>query len=127
MGYRKIPTIHTVDDVPGEEGLIVRMQSVSFGKVRQLVKLMDDDTGDEDVMNEIASVFVDKIVSWNLEDEKGVPVPTTLEAVDEQDFALVLGVVNAWLNKITGVGDDLGKDSSSGAKFPGQPVTMEAL
>ena len=124
MGYRKVPTIHTIDDIPGEDGLIIRMQGISFGKVRRVTKLLDDE-GDG-ALEEIGKLVISKLVSWNLEDQDG-PVPTTVEALDELDFSLVLKLVNAWLDCMTGVGDELGKDSSSGAKFPGQPVTMEAL
>lgn len=125
MGYRKIPTIHTIDDIPGEEGFVVRLQSISFGKVRRVTALLDSE-GDG-ALEEIGKLVVSKIVSWNLEDGDGQPVPVTVEEFDELDFSLVLKVVNAWLDRMTGVSDDLGKDSLSGAKFPGQPVTMEAL
>jgi hypothetical protein len=77
-------------------------------------------------MEEISAQLGNALVSWNLEDEDG-PVPATLEAIEEQDFSLIMSVVNSWLSAITGVSDDLGKDSPSGPQFPGQPVTMEAL
>lgn len=125
MGYRKVPTIHTIDDIAGEDGLIVRLQGISFGKVRRVTSLLDNE-GDG-ALGEIGELVVSKLVSWNLEDEHGQPIPVTQEEFDELDFALVLKIVNAWLDRMTGVGDDLGKDSSSGVKFPGQPVTMEAL
>ena len=125
MGYRKVPTIHTIDDIPGEDGLIVRMQGISFGKVRRVTALLDDE-GDG-ALEEIGKLVVSKLVSWNLEDGDGRAIPVTIEEFDELDFQLVLKLVNAWLDRMTGVSDDLGKDSSSGVKFPGQPVTMEAL
>jgi hypothetical protein len=124
MGYRRVPTIHTLDDIEGEPGLEVRVKSIPFGKVRRLLRLLDDETSE--VMEEISAQLGNALVSWNLEDEDG-PVPATLEAIEEQDFSLVMSVVNSWLSAITGVSDDLGKDSPSGPQFPGQPVTMEAL
>lgn len=125
MGYRRVPVIHTLDEIEGEEGLVVRVKSISFGKVRRLLKLMDDDTAD--VMDEISAQLVEALVSWNLEDEDEQPVPATAEGIEGQDFGLVMAIVNTWLSKITGVDDDLGKGSPSGPQFPGQPVTMEAL
>jgi hypothetical protein len=127
VGYRKTPTIHTIDDIEGEEGLIVRMQGISFGKVRQITALLGDDSDDGEAMGEIAKLTVSKLVSWNLEDGEGVPVPVTLEGFESQEFDLILKVVNAWLDRMTGVSADLGKGSPSGESFPGQPVTMEAL
>jgi hypothetical protein len=127
VGYRKIPTIYTLDEIKGEPGLVVRMKTISFGKVRRLLALMDSDTNDSEVMGEISSQLVANLVSWNLEKEDGTVWPETLESIDEQEYELVLGMVNAWLDKITGTSEELGKDSSSGEKFPGQLPTMEAL
>lgn len=126
MGYRRVPTIYTLDKIPGEDGLIVRIKTISFGKVRRLIKLMGDDSGDDDIMGEINAQLARNLVSWNLEGEEG-EVPATAEGIDDQDFDLVLKIVNSWLDAITGVTEDLGKGSSSGEKFPGQPLTMEAL
>jgi hypothetical protein len=127
MGYRRVPVIYTLDKIPGEEGLIVRMKTISFGKVRRIIALMDDETGDDSVMDEISDQVSKALVSWNLEAEDGTEVPATGEGMEGQDFDLVLKIVNSWLDAITGVSKDLGKDSSSGEKFPGQPLTMEAL
>ena len=126
MGYRRVPVIHTIDDVPDEEGFIYRMKGISFGKVRQMIKLLDDEENKESV-DEVAKRFVESLVSWNLEDEEGTPVPPTTEGVDDQDFDFILKLVNHWMDRLTGPDEDLGKDSSSGEKFPGQPLTMEAL
>ena len=127
MGYRRVPVIYTLDKIPDEEGLVVRMKTISFGKVRRIIALMDDETGDDSVMDEISDQVSKALVSWNLEDEDGAEVPATGEGMEGQDFDLVLKIVNSWLDAITGVSKDLGKDSSSGEKFPGQPLTMEAL
>lgn len=127
MGYRRIPTIYTLDKIDGEDGLVVRLKGISFGKVRRLLNLMDGDTGNDKVMDEISSQLSANLVSWNLEDEHGVPVREDTEGIDAQDFDLVLKIVEAWLSNITGPDDELGKGSPSGEKFPGQPLTMEAL
>lgn len=125
MGYKRIPVIYTLNEIPGEEGLIVRMKTISFGKVRRLIRLLED-SGDENVMDAISGEMSANLVSWNLEDDNG-PVDASTEGIDAQDFDLVLKVVNSWLDAITGVSAELGKDSSGGGKFPGQPMTMETL
>lgn len=127
MGYRRIPTIYTLDKIKDEDGLIVRMKSISFGKVRRLIALLDGDTGNDEVMGAISDQLVANLVSWNLEDEHGVPVPETAQGIDDQDFDLILKIVESWLDQITGPDAELGKGSPSGASFPGQPLTMEAL
>lgn len=125
MGYKKVPVIHTLTDIPGEDGLIVRLKSISFGKVRRLIRLSDSE--DESSMDEISEQFVQALVSWNLEDENDQPVPTTLEGVEDQDFDFIMKIVSAWLDRLTGPSEELGKGSQPGAQFPGQPLTMELL
>lgn len=126
MGYKKVPVIHTLNEIEGEDGLVVRVKSVSFGKVRKLMRLTGADDEDESSVEEIAKMFLDALVSWNLEDDEG-PVPTTAEAVEEQDFDFIMKIVNAWLGRMTGPDEELGKGSSGGEKFPGRPLTMELL
>lgn len=127
MGYRKVPTIYDLEFEGALEGLNVRVKSVKFGKVRRLIALMDSDEKDVEVMEEITKSLVDAIVSWDYQDEHGNDIPATAEGIDELEFADVLAIVNAWLDKITGPTEELGKDSPSGSPFPGQPATMEAL
>lgn len=128
MGYKKVPTIHTLDSIDGEDGLVVRLKSVSFGKVRRLLKLVEG-SDEQEVMNELVVSLERAIVSWNLEDEDG-PVGTDLASIEAQEFDFVLKIINTWLDKMTGVSSadgDLGKGSPSGESFPGRPLTMEAL
>lgn len=125
MGYRRVPTIYTLTDVEGHEGLVVRMQGVKFGKVRRMLSIGDDVTDQE--MNDIQKMFVGALVSWNLEDENGNPIPANSDGVDDQDFDFILAIINSWMGQMTGPDKDLGKGSSSGGTFPGRPLTMEEL
>lgn len=129
MGYRKIPRIHTLE-FDGEllNGLVVRMKSVSFGKVRRLIAAVGDETGDDtEAMDSVVSLLAESLVSWTLEDETGAPVEPGMDGLDLLDFDEVMEIADKWLEAITGPSKDLGKGSSSGATFPGQPLTMEAL
>ncbi|HKZ21165.1 MAG TPA: hypothetical protein VJQ57_13775 [Acidimicrobiia bacterium] len=130
MGYRRVPTVYTLDSIPEEEGLIVRMTSIRLGKMRRLMTLTADDKADDAAMGEILDLFQQSLVSWNLEEfEDGTPVPTTREGVEDQEVELIMRIVGAWMDEMTGTDgpDDLGKGSTGGGKFPGRPLTMEAL
>lgn len=127
MGYRKIPTIHTLEFDGALEGLVVRLRSIPFGKVRKLISLIEDEQKDDAVMEQLTVQLTEAIVSWNLEDEYGRAVQVSKEAIEDLEFQDVMELVDKWLDRITGPSKDLGKDSSSGATFPGQPLTMEAL
>ena len=126
MGYRRIPTVHTLDSIKGEEGLVVRMKSIRLGKLRKMMKLSAES---EQESEELFVMFQESLISWNLEDENGHPVPTTMDGVDDQEPELIMAIVEEWMDRLTGTNGpgDLGKDSTAGEKFPGQPLTMEAL
>lgn len=130
MAKIKTPRIIDLDFTGSEllDGLHVRVFSIKFGKIRQLIGLMDQDDKDVEVMNEISGLLAKSLVSWDFLEEDGVtPVPATLESIDDMEFDEVIEIVNKWLDTMTGPSDELGKDSSSGEKFPGRPLTMEAL
>jgi len=127
MARRRIPRIYTLEFDGELEGLTVRVKSIKFGKVRELLALMDAENQDAETMDEIARMLAQSIVSWDFEDEYGQPIPVTQEAVDDLEFGEVMAITNKWLDNITGPTPDLGKDSNSGGNFPGQPLTMAAL
>lgn len=129
MGYRKIPTIYTLDKLPEEDGLIVRMKAVRIGRLRQLMKTVSAaEQGDDDTtLDEMFALLQEGLISWNLEDENGVPVPADMSGIDQQELPFVLKILSAWLENMTGPDEELGKGSPSGARFPGRPLTMEAL
>ena len=128
MGYRKIPTIYTLDDIKGEEGLIVRMKAIKVGALRKVMKATSNrgDSSDES-MEEVIALMAKSLVSWNLEDEKGKPVPANAKGIDDQELELLLAIMEAWMDAMIGVDEDLGKGSTSGASSPAPPLTMEAL
>jgi len=128
MGYRRTPTIHTIDDVPGEDGLIVRLQTIRIGRLRKLMTATAS-AGDDELdgaVDEILDLLAEGLVSWNLEDDKG-PVPANREGIDDQEMGFIMAVIECWVDRMTIVPDELGKGSPSGAKSLVPPLTMEAL
>lgn len=129
MGFKKVPTIYTLTFEDTDwEGLEVRMKSTSFGTIRRLFRLLNDDAaGDLDSVEAIVKLLAGHLVSWNMEDENDQPVTADEKGLDDQDFGFIMELSNRYLDQVTGVVGDLGKDSTSGEKFPGQLPTMEAL
>lgn len=133
MGYKKVPIIYTLDGPGGRDGLIVRMKSMKIGQMRKIVRMLDDDDLDTSVLlDEMVKQVGNGLVSWNMEypddhELAGQPIPATPDEVDQLDFDELKDILTEWLDQVTGPGEDLGKDSSSGERFPGQPLTMEAL
>lgn len=134
MGHRKVPTIYTLTEIKGEEGAVVRMKAIKIGKLRKLMRVISVDEKDMTpaMLDEIFSLLLEGLVSWNLEyeqghEKEGQPLPTTMEGVDELELTTLMNILNEWLENMTGVDDELGKGSPSGENFPGRPLTMEAL
>lgn len=73
--------------------------------------------------------FADSLVSWNLEDENGAPIPCTREALFGQvDNDLALSLATEWLERLGGkVDDPLPTSSPSGEPSPVASIPMEAL
>ena len=58
------------------------------------------------------------LVSWNLDDEDGNPVPATYEGLRAQDFEFVMQVMKAYMNALAVVPKDSDSDSSAGGTSP---------
>src|SRR4249920_2824864 len=116
MGYRHEPKTYllTFDD-PALNGLEVRCGSLSIGE------LNDDDI-------KLFESFAKHLISCNLEDEDGQPIPTTLEAIEDYpDVDFITTMATAWMNAVVSVDDELGKGSPSGNTFPEGSLPMEPL
>lgn len=128
MGYRKVPNIYTLEFDGDFKGLVVRLKSIKIGEMRRMLRLIDaEEDNTVEVLDNMVALIGKGLVSWNLEDEEGNPVEPNQDAVDELEFDLLKVILDEWLDQVSGPSEDLGKDSPSGEKFPGQPLTMEEL
>jgi hypothetical protein len=71
--------------------------------------------------------FLGALVSWNLCDEDGAPVPATRDGLLTQEPAHVMRIVRAWQRAVSDVGAGLGKDSTGGPPSDLPSLTMEPL
>lgn len=115
---------------PGMAEYEVRVRSISLGKLLALGDQPDRaraGAGLEEV-RELINVFCERLQSWNLTDETDegvdIPVPTTVDGLLELDAGDALAMVIAWLDAITAVTESLGKDLTSGERFPEASIPM---
>jgi hypothetical protein len=74
--------------------------------------------------------FGDALVSWNLEDEDGTPVPCTREGLFSIDNDLALALATEWIERLGGKVDEaspLDGTSPSGELSQVASIPMEAL
>jgi hypothetical protein len=129
MGYKAKLKTYLVRFDEGHEfhGAEARLSGMTYGEWEVAAGL---DGGDGDT-NGAASVrrFVDHLISWNIEEEDGKPLPTTMDAVKTIDHDLVTALNNAWIRTLIGVhdADPLPESSPSGEPSLVESVPMEAL
>lgn len=133
MGYvreRKVYRLRFVDD--DMAGLVVEAHSTNLGAFLDVAEWVDIDptsTSPED-LRKLASLFetfADALVSWNLEEPAGVPVPATLEGLRSQDVDFCLAIIRAWFEAVGGVPGPLGARSSAGELSLEASIPMEPL
>lgn len=110
-------------------GLEVKCATVSLGQLLAVGEQADRLRLGEglDAAKGLVELFTSKIKSWNLEDEKGEPVPVSLDAVFDLDYQLGSLMILTWQNAMTQAGAELGKGSNSGQQSVPPNFPMEPL
>ena len=123
-GFRKKSQLYTLKWAEGQElaGLEVVTKGLTIDRLNSILPLAESlqDTGRSlpDKMAEADKLFrsfARSLVSWNLEDEDGNPVPATYEGVADQDFDFALKLILVWVDSVAGVDIPLPPSSASGA------------
>jgi hypothetical protein len=135
VGFKRKRSNYKLTFADGHElsGLVVVMKSTSVGRLIELQRLgeqaggADDDTAPPEALEEMVQLLADGIVEWNLEDEHDRPIPPGRDALMDEDPAFLMALIEAWSQAMSGVSDDLGKDSTSGESFPEESLPMETL
>ncbi|WP_432129589.1 hypothetical protein [Streptomyces tendae] len=126
---RKTVTLEFGDEHGDFAGLEVEIASLSMGEFFEMSKLVHKDDMSEEGVEALLKAFDRVLIGWNVEEEDGTPVPATFGGLMSMDLEFNLKIIETWLKAVSPpeATSDLGKDSTSGDRFPGQPVTMEAL
>lgn len=128
MGYKRNPKVYNLKFGEDTEypGLEVQVRSLSMGQLIAARTGKDDDDG-KDGTEALIELLADRIIGWNLEDEDGTPVPTTLEAMKGEDSDLIMAIVDQWTDAVAGVKAPLDGTSNSGEISPVASIPTETL
>lgn len=102
------------------EGLEVMARSLTTG---QLIELQEAQKGGMHAA--VTTMFAAALVSWNLEDEDGSPVPATLEGVRSMEIDFNNAVIGAWTDAVVGVKAPLSPTSSDGQPSVEASIPMD--
>jgi hypothetical protein len=113
---------------PDFAGIEVKVRSTSLGRVLELRDQADAARNGSglDELSGLVNEFVDKLDSWNVEDDDG-PVPPTRNGLLTLDLSDALYIITSWFDAMMSVNEDLGKESTSGGSFPEVNIPMEPL
>lgn len=124
QGYRRQRTVYTVRYAQ-HPGLWVRAKAPSTQTYIDLAS--KGENPNVETVIEMARTFIDNVLDWNLEDEDGTPVPTTMEALLAEEWDFMEDLVQGWMEAVAGTGDSLKKDSPGGERVIMDSIPMEPL
>ena len=111
------------------EGATIKVRSVSFGKLMDVAGLAEAARGGVKLaeVKELLELFVERLEFWDLADEDGSLIPTTMEGLLSLEPDIALEIVLTWADVLVSVkrDRDLGKGSTSGEPFPEAHIPME--
>ena len=126
MGFQYQARVYNlVFDDPNLNGLEVKVGSLSIGELRRITERPDGE--DSETTEVMLASFAKALISWNLEDGAGFPVPTNSQGINDQPMDLIMSIVQAWLSAMTDVDEQLGKGSPSGRQSLEASIPMELL
>jgi hypothetical protein len=131
MGFRREPKhfklIFEDEDMQGFECIC---RSLSLGEYIETIRLgtaVTDGTVTSGAVEKQFMVFAGALVSWNLEDGHGHPVPATLKEIKKQDIDFITQIIKAWMQAIAGVDENLSNASGSGETSPEASLRLASL
>lgn len=132
MGYRRNQTVITLDYEEGSPfpGLSVRMKSTTMDQLFEITDLAELSAGENGKLSKeqraawlkLRDAFVDRLIGWNYEDEKGNPLPANMETVRGEEPGFVLRLIHDWMEGVQR--NPVPLSSASGS---GEPSTTPTL
>jgi hypothetical protein len=135
VGYRPPSQKFKIEYAPGHDlhGLELTVKQGNMGiamRVAKLSKLRSDKNMSPEniaMIDEAFDAFASILVSWNVEDDDGNPVPATKDGLYSLDFEFLATVMTAWSEKVAGVSAPLPKPSDNGKTLAEGLIPMETL
>jgi hypothetical protein len=110
------------------DGLEVTVASASIGTLLGLSEMSTESPEHAtERLERSIQVLAEALVSWNIENAAGEPTPATVDGLKQQDMSLVMAIISAWTEAVSGVAPPLPGGSDSGETFPEGSLPMAVL
>lgn len=132
-GFRRRTFVLEFED-PSFGGLEVRTRSASLDDLMRMQELMNIQIGRHEAeRRELydrlggSDQYPGLIISWNLLDDNGQPVPTDPESLAKEEWPLIRNICRAWVSALIEVPRPLSPPSSDGDQLEGLVIPMQTL
>jgi hypothetical protein len=121
VGYQARRTYRLEFEDPLYEGLVVDATSPTLDGYFQMSSLKEGLDENPDGLSSMVDQMAEYVASWNLETD-GKLVPVDAAGLRSVDVDIVLAIIEAWLQVVSGASGPLGRRSRSGETSP-EPST----
>lgn len=128
MGYKPKKKTYNLDFSGTDlDGLEVSLSGLSTGRLVEMMGLVGVADKNPEAALKLIDWYAEALQEWNVEDDDDQPVKLTRDNVLAQDIEMNLTVIKAWIQAVAGVTEELGKESTSGPRFPVVNLPTELL
>lgn len=128
MGFKRKRTVYKLDFSGTQyDGLEVRLTGLTTGEYLDLVSLSAPGDTDGRETDQTLRLFAAHLISWNLEDEKGEPIPVTFDGIKTNDLVMNMFIIEAWTDALVDVSESTEKKSLAGDPSLVASIPMEPL
>lgn len=126
MGWTR-RTLKLVFEAPEFEGLEVRIRPMTLAQLLDVGRLDKGNGTNAESIDRYTPFIADALLSWNVEEDDGTPVPATVDGLRSLDLDTLLALVRAWTDATVGVAPPLEPSSNGGELSLEVSLPMEVL
>jgi hypothetical protein len=140
MGFRPEPTIYNLSfQGTPLDGLHVRMSCCTLGEYNYMLRSAfvggePDAEGNVklsletlDANDKVIDLYLKYLISWDLEDMAGQPVPTTREGFETLERTMVGQLIGAWQTAMVNIPNPSNSPSSNGSTSEEQSLDLGSI
>lgn len=128
MAYKRKRKIYRLDFEGTEyEGLELKVRGLTTGEYLDMVALSAPGTDGDGETDGLLRMLSTHLVSWNLVDEEGEPVPTTFEGIRTNDLTMNMAIISAWTEAMVNLPAGTEKKSLPGENSLVESIPTETL